>query len=149
MPALALYSAGFSTGSKLMKSAVKIPTDRKFGYTFAVVFALFGAWLFWHANRTGLAFIGGGAVFAALAATAPKILHPLNVAWMYLGFVLNKIVSPIVLGAIYALIIVPVGVFFRLRGRDPLQRRLEPDAKTYWVDRTPPGPTHDNFPRQF
>ena len=132
-----------------MKGTIKIPTDRKFGYTFAVVFTLFGAWLLWHANRAGFVLIGAGAAFAVVAAMVPRILRPLNVAWMYLGFALNKIVSPIVLGAIYALIIVPVGLFFRIRGRDALHRAREPNSKTYWVDRGPAGPTHDSFPRQF
>jgi hypothetical protein len=132
-----------------MKSALKVPTDRKFGYTFAVVFALLGAWMLWRANRLGLAALGAGAAFAAIAATVPKILHPINVAWMFLGYLLNKIVSPIVLGAIYAAIVVPVGLVFRLTGRDALNRTLEPARKSYWVDRTPPGPAIDHFPRQF
>jgi len=132
-----------------MKKNLKIPTDRKFGYTFAIVFALLGAWMLWHANRAGFAVLGAGVVFGILGAAVPRVLHPLNVAWMYLGLVLNKIVSPIVLGAIFLIVIAPVGILFRLRGRDALQRALDPARKSYWIDRTPPGPAGDNFPRQF
>ena len=132
-----------------MKSALKVPTDRKFGYTFAVVLASLGAWMLWRANRLGFAAVGVGVAFAAIAATVPKILHPLNVAWMFVGRLLNKIVSPIVLAAIYGAIVVPVGLVFRFIGRDALSRTLDPARKSYWVDRTPPGPGSDHFPHQF
>ncbi len=132
-----------------MKSELKIPTDRSFGYTFAVVFALLGGWMLWHANRLGFGSLAAAAVFGVIAVTIPRILHPLNVAWMYFGMVLNKIVSPIVLGIVFGVVILPVGLVFRWRGRDALHRSFEPKAKSYWIDRTPPGPRGDSFPRQF
>jgi Saxitoxin biosynthesis operon protein SxtJ len=132
-----------------MRLKTKIPTDRSFGCTFAVVFGLLGAWLLWRSNRFAVPVLGLGGLFAVAAVTIPRILHPLNVAWMHLGLLLNRVVSPIVLGAIFLLVFVPVGLWFRISGRDALHRSFDRDLRSYWIDRVPPGPTRSNFPRQF
>lgn len=132
-----------------MSKVLKIPTDRSFGFTFAAVFALLGAWLTWRANRFGVPVLGAAAAFALIAIAIPRILHPLNVGWMHFGMLLSKIVSPIVLGVIFFVLFVPVGLFFRLTGRDILRRSFERDRPSYWIDRTPPGPDGKSFPRQF
>ena len=79
-----------------------------------------------------------------------KVLHPLNVAWMWFGGVLHRIVSPIVLGIIFFGVFTPVALIFKLRGRDALNRRFESLQSSYWLHRTPPGPDAErSFPRQF
>lgn len=132
-----------------MDKQPKLPSDRSFGFTFAVVFALLGGWLYWRGNQYGLPAFLVSAAFAFLSLTIPRLLHPLNVVWMKFGLLLNKIVSPIVLGAIFFIVITPVGLFFRVTGRDALRRAFEKSASTYWIERTPPGPNSSSFPRQF
>jgi len=132
-----------------MKKPDKIPTDRSFGFTFAVVFSLMGGWLTWKASRWGLPLLGAAAAFALVATVAPRVLHPLNVAWMYVGMVLNLIVSPVILGAIYFLVFTPVALFFRISGRDALRRKFDTKAASYWIERSPPGPDGASLPRQF
>lgn len=132
-----------------MSKALKIPTDRSFGFTFAVVSGLIGAWLWWRANRYAPAAFAVGAAFAAAAVLMPRVLHPLNVVWMRFGALLNKVVSPVILGAVFLVAFVPFGLLFRLTGRDALNRSFEPGRRSYWIDRTPPGPPPQSFPRQF
>lgn len=128
---------------------LKVPSDRSFGFTFAVVGGLIGSWLWYRQSKYGLPVIGVGALFALIAVTVPKILHPLNVLWMRFGLLLNKIVSPIVLGAIFYLVFAPVGLLFRIIGRDALHRSFDARRPSYWNDRTPPGPPGESFPQQF
>ena len=133
-----------------MSQALKIPSNRSFGFTFAGVFAVVGAWMIWRANRLGLPALGVSALFAIIAVTLPRILHPLNVAWMHFGLLLSKIVSPIVLGAIFFVLFTPVGLLFRVIKRDALHRAFDRDQRSYWIDRSPPGPDgKTSFPRQF
>jgi hypothetical protein len=134
-----------------MKRGVQLllPTDRSFGLTFAVVFALAGGWLLWRGNDYAVVALALAGAFLLAALAFPKVLHPLNVAWMYLGYLLNKVVSPIVMGAIFFGLITPVAVAMRLRGRDALRRRYEPAGRSYWIERDPPGPDGSTFPRQF
>lgn len=129
---------------------LKLPSDRSFGQLFAVVSALLGAWLWWKATTYWWAAFVAAAIFLTLSFAAPAILHPLNIAWMRLGALLNRIVSPIVMGAIYFGLFTPMAVVMRLRGRDSLARSLDAKASSYWVERAPPGPdARRSFPRQF
>jgi hypothetical protein len=79
----------------------------------------------------------------------PALLTPLNRAWMKLAEILNKIVSPIVLGTMFYGVFAPIGIVMRLAGRDPMKRRFDPQARTYWEERTPPGPDPSGLPNQF
>ena len=132
-----------------MKALPNIPTDRNFGFTFAAVFALLGAWLTWKSHRLGIPALLLAVAFALVALTFSRLLHPLNIVWMRFGELLNRIVSPIVLGLIFFGIFAPVGLLFRLLGRDVLQRSFDVKRPSYWTERTPPGPARDNFPHQF
>ena len=132
-----------------MTPSSKIPTDRNFGFTFAAVSAVLGAWLTWKSHRLGVPALVLAGIFALTAVTFSRVLHPLNVVWMRFGELLNRIVSPVVLGIIFFGIFAPIGLLFRLMGRDVLQRSFDPKRSSYWQQRTPPGPERDNFPRQF
>jgi len=69
---------------------------------------------------------------------------------MWFGGVLNRVVSPVILGLIYFAVFTPVALFFAVSGRDALNRKFEPSKPSYWLDRTPPGPEAErSFPRQF
>lgn len=132
-----------------MTKGIKLPTDRSFGFTFAVVFALIGGWLTWKAHRFGVGFLAAAGLFALIAIVAPKLLHGLNVVWMRFGALLNQVVSPIIMGVIFFGVFAPVGLLFRLRGRDALRRKFEPESTSYWIPRDPPGPDGKSLPRQF
>jgi hypothetical protein len=132
-----------------MNNPPKLPTDRSFGFTFAVVFALFGGWSLWKAHWVGFPILGASAVFALLAVARPRVLHPLNVIWMRFGLLLGLIVTPFVMGVIYFGIFTPVALVFRIKGRDALRRSFDRDSTSYWIHRTPPGPDGRTLPRQF
>ncbi len=97
--------------------------------------------------RIGLA--GIAALFLVLAFVAPKVLHPLNVAWMRLGFAMGMVVSPIVLGILFFLTVTPMGFVLRLMGKDLLRLKLDKSASSYWIERSPPGPAPDTMRNQF
>ena len=73
--------------------------------------------------------------FLILALAAPKLLAPLNRAWMAFGRLLNRIVSPIVMALLFVVAVVPTGVALRLMGRDPLRLKFDKGATTYWQRR--------------
>ncbi len=89
------------------------------------------------------------ALFAAVTMIRPVWLAPLNRQWTRLGLLMHRIVNPIVLGLIYVLAIIPIGLTFKILGKDPLRLRRQPEAASYWIERRPPGPPADSLPRQF
>jgi len=133
-----------------LTSKPPMPTDRSFGLTFAAVFGLLAAWLAYRGSGYWLPSLMASATFAVLALVLARALHPLNVAWMWFGSILNRVVSPVALGIIFFGMFAPIAFFFRLRGRDALNRSFEPSQTSYWIHRTPPGPDAPrSFPRQF
>jgi predicted membrane metal-binding protein len=128
---------------------VKRSSDRSFGIVFAVVFAVIGL----------LPFLFGGAVrwwsfavaigFVTVAAIRPELLAPLNRLWFKFGLLLNRIVSPLVMGLLFYLIITPFALFMRLTGKDLLHLRRDPEAASYWIQREPPGPAPDTIKNQY
>jgi hypothetical protein len=124
-------------------------TNRSVGLVFAVVFALIGFWPLWSRGpvRSWALGIAGALVLVALA--APRVLGPLNRAWMALGLALHRIISPVALGVMFYGVITPFGWAMRLLRRDPLRLKRPPDAPSYWVRRDPPGPPPDSLNNQF
>ncbi len=133
-----------------LEPTVRLPSERSFGLLFAAVFAGFAGWA-WYGGRTMLAavLLAVAVVFLALALAAPRALALPNRAWYRIGIALNAVVSPIVLGAMFLLIFVPVALVMRLAGRDSLRRRFDATIATYWIDRRPPGPPPESFKQQF
>ena len=125
-------------------------TDRGFGLVMFVVFAIVAFWPFVFGDGSvRLWAIVISAAFLAVAAVTPRMLGPLNSAWLKLGLLLSHIVNPIVLGAMFYVVITPFGLLMRLFGKDPLRLRSDPTAPTYWIERTPPGPAPDSMRNQF
>jgi hypothetical protein len=128
---------------------VKTASNREFGWVFTVFFCLVGFWPLLDAATPRAWALILAALFALTTLFFPAALTPLNRLWTRLGALMHKIVNPLVLGLIYALTIVPIGLIFKLLGKDPLRLKRDPQATTYWIARQPPGPAADSLPRQF
>lgn len=127
-----------------------LPSERKFGALFTVVFALLAAWLHFRGDagllRNG--FLAVSVVILALTLLRPKALAPLNRAWFAFGLLLGRIVSPLVLGAMFFLLITPVALTTRLFGRDSLRLKRQ-TASSCWIERENDLPHAESFKNQF
>jgi hypothetical protein len=125
----------------------KLPL-RNFGLMFGVVFALLAAWL--RATPWALALFGALAVATLAAALLrPQLLAGPTRLWMKLGDVLHRVVSPLVLGLLYGVLLVPTGLLRRWLGGDPLKRDFDAAAASYWTPCEPKTRTLDDFRQQF
>lgn len=115
---------------------VRPPTEKSFGVTFAVVFALVAAWLLWrnHPVAAGAAGVASAACLAC-AYLAPAALRPLNLVWLKFGLLLHKVVNPIVMGLLFFLVFTPMGFVMRRAGKDFLGLKRSPEAASYWLRR--------------
>lgn len=124
-------------------------SNRSFGFVFTVFFAIIGLLPLLHGHAVRLWSLGFSALFLLLALLIPASLAPLNRLWTRFGALLHHIVSPIALGILFFLIVTPIGLIMRVFGKDPLRIRLDHAAKTYWIERIPPGPDADSLKNQF
>jgi hypothetical protein len=67
---------------------------------------------------------------------------------MRLGLLLHGIVNPVIMGLLFFGTILPTGLVMRLRGKDLLRLKRDPDANSYWIARTP-GPAPETMKDQF
>jgi len=131
------------------KDDVKVGSERSFGLVFAAVFLVIGLFPIVRSELPHFWAIGVSAVFLLLAFLAPRLLRPFNIIWFRLGLLMHRVVSPVILALIFYLAILPIGLIYKILGKDPLQLNFEKDRATYWISRDPPGPQPDTMRDQF
>lgn len=125
------------------------PSQRQlavFAAGWAGLFALAGAFVFWRSGRPGWA---AACWLAALAvplagAISPRLLRLVYLGVLWAGLPVGWVLSHAVLAVVYYGILTPVGLAMRAAGRDPLTRRFDPAACSYWTPR--PGGTDQAGP---
>lgn len=132
------------------KRMKRSPSNRSFGFLFTVVFAGFGVYGLHQGSSSSLIYgcFIVGFIVGMIALVIPQLLAPFNKAWLLLGDLLGRFVSPIVLGVIFFGLLTPIGLITRLFGRDELRLKRQ-SVNSYWIDRDPPGPCADSFKNQF
>ena len=116
-------------------------SERSFGFTFAGVFSALGVGLLWSGDPlAGTALLGLAGAFLVATLARPRLLAPLNRIWSRVGELLQAVVSPIVMAALFYGVLTPIGLLLRLTGHDPLRRRMEPGVRSYWIVRRPSSP---------
>jgi Flp pilus assembly protein TadB len=123
-------------------------SDRMFGLVMAGALALLALINGWHHGRLWPWELTIAVLLLSAAWLRPMLLNPLNRLWMKLGLLLHRVVNPIVMGLLFYGTIWPTGLVMRMRGRDLLRLKREPEADTYWIAR-PPGPLPETMRDQF
>jgi len=121
---------------------------RKFGLTVGAAFVVFAGIAWWRDHVTISMVLGSlGGALALAGLVIPKQLGPVERAWMGLAHVISKVTTPIVMGAMYLLVLTPVG-FLRCRlGGSPLVH--VPHGQSYWHSRPENKRQSASLSRQF
>jgi Saxitoxin biosynthesis operon protein SxtJ len=125
-------------------------TLRQFAWLWLAFFGGLAAWEGIVRQRTILA-----AAFAVLALSIgpvgiirPQTLRPIYVAWMVLAFPIGWTISQAILALMFYGLFTPIGLIFRIIGRDPLHRARVPGVESYWSPKTIPADPRRYF-KQF
>jgi hypothetical protein len=99
--------------------------EREFGLLVGAILSALGAWWTYREKFPALRpwFLGVGALLVILGAHRPQLLVLPFKAWMGLAEQLARIITTIILAIVFFLVVTPIGVWKRLRGWDPLERR--------------------------
>lgn len=122
-------------------------SDRGFGVVFTVVLAVVGVWPLVHGAAPRWWSLAMSALFLAIALVVPRLLGPLNRAWLAFGRLLHRVVSPLVMGLVFFLVVTPIGWLMRLAGKDVLSLARRADLPSYWVRRA--GDESNSMTQQF
>ncbi|MCC7424305.1 MAG: hypothetical protein IT428_28895 [Planctomycetaceae bacterium] len=110
-----------------------------FGFVAAWIHRRFGSF------PTAAAVVGVSLVGLAVGLAKPQALRLVYVGWMAAVYPIGWVVSHVLMAAVYYGVVTPVGLLMRLAGRDPMQRRFNRSAATYWTPRNTDIPTSRYF----
>ena len=111
---------------------IKISSNRNFGVVFFVVFFLIALYPLTYDEGIRTWSIIISLFFLILGLFNSKILNPLNKLWFKFGIILGKIISPLIMGIIFFLVVTPTGLIMRLLRKDILNLKYNKD-KSYWI----------------
>ena len=116
-------------------------TLRQFAGLWILVFSGWAGWCYWARGEPGLAllFVGIAGAIGLPGLLAPRLMRPIYVGWMCLTFPIGWLVSHMLLACVFYGLFTPLGLLFRLLGRDPLAIRSRPGQNSYWRPRPLPG----------
>lgn len=118
-----------------MSSEIKLPSNHKFGFFFTFIFLITATYFYFKDIYLAFYILGFvSLVFLLITIFTSDKLGPLNKLWMNFGFILGKIISPIIMGLIFFLIFTPTGILMRLFGRDELLLKFK-NKPSYWIKR--------------
>ena len=116
---------------------IKIGSNRSFGIVFFVVFLIIAIYPLTYSGDVRLWSVIISIIFLVLGILNSKILNPLNKLWFKFGIFLGKIMSPVIMGIIFFLVVTPIGLLMRLLGKDLINLKYN-NNKSYWIEKTGP-----------
>jgi hypothetical protein len=115
----------------------KISSNRSFGIVFFIVFLLIALYPLIYSGEIRVWSAIISLILLALGVLNSKILTPLNKLWFKFGIFLSKIISPLIMGIIFFLVVTPIGIIMRIFGKDVLNLKYNKN-QSYWIEKKGP-----------
>ena len=116
---------------------ITIGSNKSFGIVFFVFFLIVSFYPILNESEMRLWALVISIIFLVLGLLNSNILTPLNKVWFKIGILLGKIVSPIVMGVIFFIVVTPISLIMRILGKDVLNIKKN-KKETYWIQKTGP-----------
>ena len=122
---------------------------RKFGLTIGIAFIVISIVLMISRKDSALYFGASGILITIVGLTLPKILKPLNKAWMTLSIILGWFMTRVILIILFYIALTPISLLSKLFKKDFLELKLEKDKQSYWQKRERKKFDPADYERQF
>ena len=117
------------------KLKIKRNSERSFGFFFSFLLMLIFFYQIIKYQYINYSLFIISLILFSLALFLPKILILPNKIWFKIGLILNSIVSPLVMGIIFFLVVTPISILMKIFNKDLLRLKLDNKKKTYWITR--------------
>jgi len=119
---------------------------RQFGLLVGAIFTVIGLWpLVFRGEPLRLWAVGIGGLLIAFGGILPQLLAPIHKGWMWVGHILGWINTRILLGIVFYALLTPMGLVFRLMGKDTMRQAFAASSTTYRVVRSPRPHSHMKY----
>lgn len=108
--------------------------NKSFGYLFFAIFLLIFLYQYINSSYINWFLIIISIIFLILGIINSNFLTPLKILWIKLGFLLGKIISPIILGFIFYFIVTPIALLLKIFRKDVLRLKKN-KSSTYWIEK--------------
>lgn len=133
----------------MISENIKLPSNRKFGLFFSIIFLILGTYFSYEKNIViAFSFFFLAIIFFSITIINQDLLHPLNKLWMKFGIFLGKFFSPIILGVLFFGLFTPISLLMKLFQRDELRLKIN-NRKTHWKMREKNNNEKNSFKHQF
>ena len=116
---------------------IKIGSNRSFGIVFFIVFLLIAIYPLINNEELRIWSLIIAIIFLILGLINSKVLTPFNKLWFKFGLLLGKIISPVIMGVIFFLVVTPIAFIMRIIGKDLLNLKFNKN-KSYWIEKIGP-----------
>ena len=114
---------------------LKKTSNKSFGILFFIVFLIIAVWPLLQSKDLRLWSLILSLLFLVLGLLNSKILEPINNIWIKFGEILGKVVAPIVMAAVFFIVLTPISIILRLFGKDLLGIKFLKEKTSYWNKR--------------
>ena len=128
-----------------MEKKIKVSSNKSFGIVFSIFFLLISIYPLLNNDPIYYWSLFVSFIFLVLGLMNSKILSPLNLLWFKFGILLGRIISPVVMGIIFFLVVTPISIILKIFGKDVLNLKFI-NNKTYWIEKNGP---KSNMKKQF
>ena len=123
---------------------------RQFGIVLGLILGVFGGIYFLKGHQTAyLRFLSVAVIILVAGIFVPRVLRPVYAVFIKIARVIGWVNTRILLFLIYFLILTPIGFIRRLFGNDPMDRKIDKSAQSYWIKREPAAATPESMEKQF
>ena len=112
---------------------IKTSSNRSFGIVFFVVFLLIALYPIINGHNVKVWSLAISFIFLILGLAKSQILTPFNKLWFKFGIILGKVISPLIMGIIFFLVITPINILMKIFQKDIIGLKKKGDS--YWKNR--------------
>ena len=121
----------------MKRSEIKISSNKSFGVVFFIVFLIVSIYPLINNGELRIWSLITAIIFLILGLINSKVLTPFNKIWFKFGLLLGKVISPLIMGIIFFIVVTPTALIMRIIGKDLLNLKFN-NKKSYWIEKTGP-----------
>ena len=118
----------------MQKKNIKISTNKSFGIVFFIFFLIITMSPLLNDENIRIWSLIISLIFLILGLMNSRILTPLNKLWFKFGILLGSIISPIIMGIVFFVIVTPTSFIMKFLGKNLLNLKKD-NKSTYWIER--------------